>query len=202
MTHELERRAFLSSCAAVVLGLSGCAPLLSRTRLASLELDDPTPDDYTPVLRALIETILPFDHPRFPEIAPAVMEARFLALFPLEADERFLLLRKGLVIFDRIDLFPELAAQTAEEREHAADERARYEQFRAALPRDRAERFTALTPPERSGYLGLWGQSAFASKQLFYHTSRRLVLVTAYSETEFWRAIGYAGPLLPASHRS
>src|SRR5207237_10737755 len=104
MTH---RRDFIASCGALMLALSGCQSVLSRTRLASLELNDPRPDDYEPVLRALIETILPFDHPRFPRISAGEVQKRLLALLPI-GEERYLLLHTGVLVFDEVDLFPTL----------------------------------------------------------------------------------------------
>jgi hypothetical protein len=206
MTH---RRDFVASCGALVLALSGCQSVLSRTRLAKLELDDPHPDDYEPVLRALIKTILPFDHPRFPRIAAAEVQERLLALFPL-GDARYLVLQKGLMVFDRVDLFPLLQTpMAAEERtlrdatdtaiaERAAQDQRRYVAWRRAFPSE-AESFIALQPQARTEYFRLWGQSEFNSKALFYHSAKRLVMVTAYSMSDFWRVIGYAGPLLKPS---
>lgn len=207
MTH---RRDFLASCGALVLALSGCHSVLSRTQLANLELDDPHPDDYEPVLRALIETILPFEHPRFPRTSVADIQERLLALFPLEAERRYLVLQKGLMVFDRVDLFPLLQTpMVAEERalvnatavaiaERAAQDQGLYEEFRRSFRSD-AESFTALQPHARAAYFRLWGQSAFNSKRLFYHSAKSLVMVTAYSMGDFWRVIGYAGPLLKPS---
>ena len=212
---EIHRRAFLSSCGALVLALAGCQSVLSRIRLASLELNNPHPDDYEPVLRALIETILPFDHPRFPRISSAEVQARFLALFPLEEEGKYLVLRKGLMVFDQIDLFPVLQTpMVSDERElldpggsrrgatdgaiaeRVAQDRRLYAEFRRTSFSSAAGPFTALQPLQRAAYLRLWGQSGFNSKQLFYHAAKRLVMVAAYSLEDFWQAIGYAGPLL------
>ena len=212
---EMQRRAFLSSCGALVLALAGCRSALSHTRLARLELNDPHPDDYGPVLGALIETILPFEHPRFPRISAAAIQARLVSLFPLEEEGTYVVFQKGLMIFNQIDLVPVLQApMVSEERalldagrsprgaadaaiaERALHDQRLYAEFqRTALPAG-AGPFTALSGLERAGYLRLWGQSGFNSKQLFYHGAKRLVLATAYSLEDFWRAIGYAGPLL------
>lgn len=193
MTH---RRDFLASCGALVLALSGCHSVLSRTQLANLELDDPHPDDYEPVLRALIETILPFEHPRFPSIPVAAIQERLLAFFPLEAERRYLVLQKGLMVFDRVDLFPLLQAPLVAE--EAAPDQSLYEEFQRSFRSD-AESFTALQPHARAAYFRLWGQSAFNDKRLFYHSAKSLVMVTAYSMVDLWRVIGYAGPLLKPS---
>ena len=206
MTH---RRDFVASCGALVLALSGCQSLLSRTRLAHLALADPDPDDYEPVLGALIATILPFDHPRFPRVSAAEVQERLLALFPL-GEEQYVVLQKGLMVFDRLDLFPVLQTPMVAEARAlqdasdaaiaacAAQDRRRYLVWRRAFPSD-ATSFTALQPPARTAYFRLWGQSGFNSKALFYTSAKRLVMITAYSMRDFWRAIGYAGPLLKPS---
>jgi hypothetical protein len=211
--REIERRAFLSACGAVVLALSGCQSVLARTRLARLTLDDPHPDAFLPVLRALIETILPFDHPHFPAISSAVIEARLLTLFPLE-DRTYLVFQKGLVVFNEVDLFPVLQGPIVfEERallegcdgdtlgvaiaERGRHDERLYAEFQLASAAPTPRPFTALDRAQRGRYLRLWGQSAFNSKQVFYHAAKRLVMVTAYSGEDFWRVIGYAGPLLP-----
>ena len=117
-----------------------------------------------------------------------------LALFPLE-DERYLILQKGLMVFDRIDLFPLLQTpMAAEERtlrdatdaaiaERAAQDRRLYLAWRRSFPSD-ADSFSALQPQARTGYFRLWGQSDFNSKALFYHSAKRLVMVTAYSMSD------------------
>ena len=43
-------------------------------------------DGWRPVLRALIETVLAFDHPAFPDIGVDDVEQRLLAYFPLAAN--------------------------------------------------------------------------------------------------------------------
>ncbi len=192
-----DRRDFVASCGALVLALSGCQSLLSRTRLAHLALADPHPDDYEPVLGALIATILPFDHPRFPRVSAAEVQERLLALFPL-GDEQYLVLQKGLMVFDRLDLFPVLQTPMVADAATAAQDRGGYLGWRRAFPSD-ATSFTALQPPARTAYFRLWGQSGFNSKALFYTSAKRLVMITAYSMRDFWRAIGYAGPLLRPS---
>jgi hypothetical protein len=213
---EIPRRAFLSSCSALLVALGGCRSFLSRTRLGRLDLTDPHPDDYGPVLRALIETILPFDHPLFPPVSAEAIQSRFLALFPLEEEQKYLAFQKGLMIFNQVDLFavlqtpvvseerallgPEGSRQgttDAEIAELALQDQRLYSEFqRTSLPFG-AKPFAALQPLQRAGYLRMWGQSGFSSKRLFYQAAKRLVMVTAYSLEAFWRTIGYAGPLLP-----
>lgn len=204
MSH---RREFLSSCGALVLALSGCRSVLPRTRLGRLALTDPHPDDWAPVLRAIIVTILPFDHPRFPAVPVEAIQGRLLALFPLEEDERFLVLQKGLMIFNQVDLFPVLQApMAADERaltpgapiaESAREDQRIYAEFARTLPSG-ARAFTALGTTERAAYFQLWGRSGFNGKRQFHGAARHLVMATAWSHEDFWRAIGYAGPQLPA----
>ena len=120
------------------------------------------------------------------------------------------MLQKGLMVFDRLDLFPVLQTPMVAEARAlegasdaaiaacAAQDRRLYLAWRRAFPSD-ATAFTALQPPARAAYFRLWGQSGFNSKALFYASAKRLVMITAYSMREFWRAIGYAGPLLKPS---
>ena len=115
-----DRRTFLAACLALVGALSGCRSALSRTRFARLALNDPHPDDYQPVLDALIRTILPFDHPRFPRVSLDAIRTHLLALFPLEDDRKYLVFQNGLMIFDEVDLFPLLQAPLVSEERRLA----------------------------------------------------------------------------------
>ena len=65
---HISRRNFFK--AITVLGLSSCTPFLPRTRFIHLLTNEPNPDHYNPILRSLIKLVLPFEHPRFPEITP------------------------------------------------------------------------------------------------------------------------------------
>jgi hypothetical protein len=204
----LERRAFLHAASLLVLSLAGCSRVLSHARFARLALNNPHPDEYRPILGSLIRTILPFEDTRFPELRPEALEQRVLALFPLDHDERYLALRRALLIFDELDLFPQLEPPVvlAERAAHAGadtpidqlahtDARA-YAAFLTASGLSGHGSFTALAPAQRLGYLRLWGQSAFLAKRRFYQSAKGLVMIAAYSTPELWAAIGYAGPLL------
>lgn len=212
---EMHRRAFLLSCGALTLALSGCSSVLHRTRLGRLILTDPHLTEYGPVLRALIETILPFDHPRFPRIQAGEIEGRLLELFPLEEGEQYLVVQKGLMIFNQTDLFPVLQSpMVADERallhpdrspghgaaaaiaEWARQDQRLYAEFARTLLPGGASPFTALAAAQRAGYLQLWGSSGFNSKRRFAGAAKRLVMATAWSHHDFWHVIGYAGPLL------
>jgi hypothetical protein len=199
----------------LALGLTGCARLLDNTHLSYLAIDEPPPQVYLPVLKGLIRTVLPFDHPRFPAVSPEAIDRRLIELFPFtQDDEDSLALRKALMIFDAVDLFTAapapVVAQEADalgiEDRHsstwseavgtkrAADKRI-YDEFsgtQAKLP----EHFVDLTPDARVKYYTLWSQSAFSVKRRFYRASKTLILVTAWSMDEMWSAIGYAGPLV------
>ena len=75
-------------------------------------------DRWREVLRALIETILAFDHPAFPAITVDDVERRLLEYFPL-AGEGGAALRDGLAAFE--DAFGEMrfsAAPLAARRAH------------------------------------------------------------------------------------
>ncbi len=213
---DIERRAFLQYCALLTLSLSGCSRVFSSTRFGRLALDRPHPDEYLPILRSLVRTILPFEHPRFPDLGPEALERRVLALFPLEHDEHYLALRRALVIFDAVDLFPEIAPPVALAERAAlaqdavgpaaavdtaiaqltAQDGALYAAFLKDSGLTGPGAFTTLAPRHRLGYLRLWGRSAFGTKRRFYQSAKALVMVTAYSTREFWSAIGYRGPLL------
>ena len=212
----IQRRSFLRYCSLLALSLSSCSRVFSSTRFARLALDRPHPDEYLQILRSLIRTILPFEHPRFPDLRPEALESRVLALFPLEHDEHYLALRRALVIFDAVDLFPEieppvaLAERAALAQDHAASSAAvdtaiaqltaydstLYSAFLKDSGLTRPGSFTTLAREHRLGYLHLWGRSAFITKRRFYQSAKALVMVTAYSTKEFWSAIGYRGPLL------
>ena len=210
---QFSRREFLSCCSLLALCAAGCR-LLPRARLARFYLNDPHPEDYQPVLRALVEAILPFDHPRFPSISAQRIEARFLKLFDLEEEERFLIIQQTFLFFNEIDLFPQtFPSIVAEERRllDAGPDRVRppdfllsekelhdgelYRKFRSTTPSS-ARHFTHLSLQLKRQYLGLWGSSGFAVKRRFYSSAKDLVVVTAYTMDEVWRAIGYEGPLL------
>ena len=204
-----DRRAFVSSCAALVAALSGCSYVFPRTRLGHLALNDPHPDDYRPVLRALLTTLLPFDHPHFPSVTLDQIERRFLRLFPVEREDHYVAMQRALIFFDAVDLFPQRQAPfVADERDFfgassveveggVAQDSRRYDDFVSQHGiSNSGQSFTALTPPQRSSYVELWSHSAFGSRRRFYRSLKSLIMITCYSLPAFWRAIEYAGPLL------
>jgi len=197
-------------------GLTGCARLLYTTPLSYLAIDEPPPQSSLPVLQALVRTVLPFDHPRVPRVSPDAIDQRLLKIFPFRPDdEETLTLRRALMIFNDVHLFPaappalvtqELDALGVEDRHspawsevvgtmRAADERI-YAQFSGGTQARPPEHFVDLTREGRVKYYRLWRQSLFLVKRHFYRSSKTLILVTAWSMDEMWTSIGYAGPLL------
>lgn len=206
----LDRRAFIEACSVVVVALTGCSRALSNARLGRLAINDPPRDEFMPVLRALIPTILPFEHPAFPALAPAVVEGRVLDLFPFDLDPDAANVRRALTIFNDTTLFPVIASPTtADERaangggpaalaEKAVHDQALYATWSREFGRGTRETFIALAVEQRRGYLRLWSQSDFIARRHFYQSAKRLVMVAAYTTAELWTAIGYAGPVLQA----
>jgi hypothetical protein len=213
---QISRRSFLSACSMLTLGLSGCARLLDETRWSYLIVDEPPPHSYLPVLQALVRTVLPFGHPSFPAVSPESIDQRLLVLFPFKPnDDDALTLRRALMIFDDVQLFPEAppALLTQEfnsagfEDRHspawseaagamrAADERI-YAEFSGGTQTTRPEHFVNLVPEDRAKYYRLWSQSEFSVRRHFYRSSKALILVSAWSMDEMWKSIGYAGPLV------
>ena len=207
----LSRRTFLSSCSALALCVAGCARESPRTRSAYALLSDPPLAAYQAVLAGIIRAVLPFERSDFP-VSPAQVEARFLRLFELEQDARFLALQKTLVFFEQTDLFAGLAPIDAELTARDARERGldvaalvsslrqRDRQLAGAFARARGggpTSFSALGLGRQREYFDLWRQSGFLIKQQFYASARALVMISAYSMEEVWTAIGYDGPLLP-----
>jgi hypothetical protein len=126
-----------------------------------IEVAQQDPDTgWRPVLRALIETILAFEHPAFPAIGVDHVERRLIACYPL-AGAHGAALRAGFAAFDRA-----FAAETG----RGGFANAPLEARRAALQR--------------------WARSDVPERRRFYASVKRLVLIPAYSLPELRRAIG------------
>jgi gluconate 2-dehydrogenase subunit 3-like protein len=121
-------------------------------------------EGWRPVLRALIETVLAFDHPAFPAIGVEQVERRLLAYFPLAGDSEAAL-RAALVAFDHA--FADQAGGGA--------------------------RFTAAPLPARRAYLRLWARDEAPARRRFYKSVKSMVMITAYALPELRRAVGYDG---------
>ena len=205
----VHRRAFLASCGVLAAALSGCSYVFPRTRLGRLAVNDPHPEVYRPVLRALLSTMLPFDHPDFPSVSLDEIEERLLRLFPVERQDDYAAMQRALVFFDAVDLLPQMhvplvadernffGASRAEVESYVAEDRRGYDSF--VNPHgisDSVQSFISLTLQQRSGYLELWAHSAFGSKRRFYRSIKSLIMITCYSLPAFWQAIQYAVPVL------
>jgi hypothetical protein len=197
----ITRRRFLMCCSALAAVGSGCATLAPDARVAYALLTDPPLADYDEILGSLIHTVLPLEDPSFP-VSRAQVQTRLLQLFRLERDPRFLLLQRSLVLFDQTDLFPHFAPLAIEEQGEGrqtkdgaqAHDRALYARFaESSVP----PRWTALALDRQREYFDLWRQSRFLLRREFHATARSLVMVSAYSMSEVWAVMGYAGPLLP-----
>ena len=101
---HISRGNFLKVIAA--LGLTGCAPFYTRTRLLKLIINDPHPEQYNPILDNLIEIILPFEHPDFPTITTLDVRKSLELIFPL-TEEPQESLQRAFMIFNDIQLFKE-----------------------------------------------------------------------------------------------
>ena len=121
-------------------------------------------DGWRPVLRALIETVLAFDHPAFPAIGVDQVEQRLLAYFPLAASSEAAL-RAGLVAFGA----------------------AFVDEARAGV------RFAAAPLPARRAYLRLWARADAPSRRRFYKSVKSMVLIAAYALPAMRQAVGYDG---------
>lgn len=215
-TPDLARRDFLKACAALALTgpvLGGCGSLVSNSRFTRLLISDPAPEEYRPILAALIEAVLPFEHPRFPRIPPESVLGRLEEMFPLEEEARLKPLQRSLLLLNDAALFPHaFGPLLSEERkslraEGGLDGKAVERLLEEAQARDRSlhaafaarpgarSTLVAMEPPARREYLWMWSQSAFTLKRQLYRTTKALVMISAYSSPGFWGAIGYAGPL-------
>jgi hypothetical protein len=209
---ELARRDFLGACVALAAALAGCRTLAANTRLAADVVDEPSPDRVQPIMDALLCALLPFEDARFPLRLHAV-STRLLEMFPLHDDPELAGLRRGLVVFDDAQLFPErLALVVDAEHEQLADgERlpqaamaaaieTAFARDAAAFQRFGAQRevvaFAAMPLASQRAYLRLWSGSAFALRRRFYRSAKSIAMLAAYSLQPLWREIGYDGPLL------
>lgn len=124
-----------------------------------------TDDVARPILRALIEAVLAFDHPAFPAIGVDDVHGRLLEYFPI-AGENGAALRAGLAAFD--DAFAR----------HGGD----------------GARFAAAPLAARRTFLRLWAGGEPPAQRRFYASVKSMILIAAYSLPELQRAIGHEGP--------
>lgn len=211
----LSRRTFLKACSILSLYVTSCAPLLKNSRATSMFLVDPSADDYGPVLCAVIEAVLAFEHPQFPALTVTDIENQLWEFFPLEREEKYRPVQRALMIFDDLALYASPASPIvyrefelfAHDKDLIDDnkqtkldsilatERAHYQTYIESVGESAAE-FSKLSVDARRKYLQLWATSEFAVRRLFYSSLKSLIMVSAYSRPEMWQAIGYAGPFL------
>lgn len=208
--RDLPSRRELIHCLAILALGCGCRSLLPATRHARYFLQDPHPEDYRPILSALLETVLPLDDPKFPRIVLGDIERRFLRMFRLEAERRFLVLQQALLFFDDVELFPRAVPAILREEQRVSGERGSalesllskglrhdrglFDRFREGI--EPKSRFVSLALERRRLYFRLWTGSAFSVKRHFARSSRDLGMIAAYSHPEVWSAIGYEGPFI------
>jgi hypothetical protein len=119
-------------------------------------------DHTRPILRALIETVLAFDHPAFPAITVDDVEQRMVACFPVAAGSGTAL-QAGLLAFD--EAFANQARGGA--------------------------RFAAAPLATRRAYLRRWAGSDAPAPRRFYASVKSMVLIAAYALPAMRRAVGY-----------
>jgi hypothetical protein len=202
---RIARRDFLRACGVVALCGSGCSSLLSNAQSTHHLLTDPHRDEWGPILENLTRAVLAFDHPRFPAIAPAEEQSRLLEMFDLEDRDRFGSFRRALLLFNDISLFPKRLVPIidAEHREYGASEadvhaavlmdEQRFARFQSGV---RGDTFIELPLHDARAYCRLWAQSGFGVKRKFCTSAKTIVVVSAYSLSPLWDAIGYEGPEL------
>ena len=213
-TSQISRRCFLKSIA--VLGLSSCVPFTSRTKFIHLLTNDPHPDQYTPVLISLIKTILPFDHPEFPNIDDKTVLKNIIKHFPF-TDENLEPFQRAFMVFNEIGLFPQkLPAIIDEETKHLIEfERLETTQIKNKmtefLKQDEDLFFTfqkefgshdsfQSAPKEvQAGYFSLWAKSSFSIRRMFYNSAKGVINACAYCHDKMWDAIRYEGHFNPPS---
>lgn len=209
---HISRRNFLK--AITVLGLSSCAPFFPKTRFIHLLTNDPHPDHYNPILRSLINLVLPFDHPRFPSITPDIVLKNIELHFPL-TEERQEPFQRAFVLFNDIQLFKErLPAIIDEEaklfREFEGLEKdeinTRIEEF---MQHDQSlfnefekkhgyhESFMDAPKKTQADYFYLWSQSRFNIRRMFFNSAKGVINACSFCQEEMWDVMGYAGTFDP-----
>jgi hypothetical protein len=206
---SIARREFVLAGGA--LFLEACDTLAGARATHEL-IQRPHPDVWQPVLRSLITTVLPFEHPAFPRVSEEALFDELNRLFPIASDPGFEALPKALMLFDDCPLFEtppapfvdderrDLAQSRVPEAEidaaleHA--ERHDREAWRAHSQRFGGARFTTQSLEARRAYFSLWSQSELVTRRRFYRGAKSLVAITAYSTRPFWDAVGYEGPIL------
>ena len=179
---HFTRRSFLK--AITILGLSSCSPFLPKTRFMHLLTTDPDPSQYNPILRSLVELILPFDHPNFPDITIDTIMKNIDIHFPL-TENRQEPFQRAFMLFNDIQLFNEKIPLIADEESKLFEEFENFKKDKISKKinqillddqllfskfekkHGRLESFL-MSPKEAQGdYFHLWSQSGFNIKRMF-----------------------------------
>jgi pimeloyl-ACP methyl ester carboxylesterase len=163
-TRELVDLASLRGL--TVVRVAGGGHALHDTHVTELVAALLATDRWRPVLRALIEAILAFDHPAAPAAGVEQVERPLVRDFSVEG-ESGAALRAGLAAFDAA-----FAAQAGVEGP-----------------------FAAAPLAARRAFLRCWARSEAPAQRRFYASVKAMVLMTAYGLPAFGRAIGHEGPL-------
>ena len=213
---HISRRNFLKAIG--ILGLSSCAPFYPKTRFIHLLTNDPHPDHYNPILRSLINLVLPFDHPNFPAITPETVLKNIGIHFPL-TEERQEPFQRAFILFTDIQLYKEQLPAIIDEEAKLFRE---FEGLEKLEIQDRINEFIKhdqslfdafekkhgyLTSfmdalkNAQSDYFNLWSQSRFNIRRMFFNSAKGVINACAYCQEEMWDAMGYAGHFDPKENR-
>lgn len=150
----------------------------------------------------LIQTLLPFESPQFPQVTPQQLLQRLQLLFPVKATSEPQSMARTFALFDNLALFANPQAMPrddgiadAEWQRIVATDQLAFRTLRQSLQQPHV-RFQDLPLDKQRDYLALWMQSGVSIRRRFYRSTKALVMTTAYSMDSFWRAIGYDGPIL------
>jgi hypothetical protein len=206
----IARREFLAGAAALLASACG---VMAQIRGTERVLSAPPSEAWRPVLRALITSILPFEHARFPALDATSLEQQLLLLFPIGQEPGLVDVPVALMLFDDCALFEApLAPFIADERQSLRASHVSSSELDAFLQRaatsDRRvfhcysrqfgdARFVDQPLGAQRAYLALWAGSELIARRRVYRGWKSLVTISAYSTEPFWHAIGYDGPLLP-----
>jgi hypothetical protein len=185
---------------------------MAEVRGTETLIGKPHPEKWHAVLGSLITTVLPFEHPAFPNVSPAALLAETRRVFRLDEDESFAFLPQALMLFDDASLFDSpLAPIIDDERRSIIMSRVSESNISGAIEQaithdqdawkrfanEHGEaRFLEQSLEARKAYLALWANSSFITRRRFYRGVKALVTITAYSEKSFWKVVGFEGPLL------
>jgi hypothetical protein len=206
----IARREFLAGAAALLASACG---VMAQIRGTEHVLSAPPSEAWRAVLSALITSILPFEHARFPALDAAALEQTLLQLFPIGQEPGLVDVPVALVLFDDCGLFETpLAPFIADERQSLRASHVTSFELDASVQRAAASdrrafhryarqfgnaRFIDQPVAAQRAYLALWAGSELIARRRVYRGWKSLVTISAYSTEPFWHAIGYDGPLLP-----